>query len=151
MDLLFHEFTHLFLSLLVGLLLYRHYKIRSLISLSLFVGIFLDLDHLIDYFLAVEFSRFNLIDFLDTRSYFQEAGKMFIFFHGWEYVLGFLFLSGVIKKYRPWLLTIALAMLGHLVIDQFSFWSLTDQWILGYLIFWRWGNGFNHDAFLDSL
>ena len=143
MELFLTEVIHLLAGLIVGSLLYYKYRQRRLFFLCLAVTIFIDLDHLIDYFLAVNFSRFDLIEFLDTN-FVIKANKIYVLFHGWEFVFILLFLAGVIKKYRPVLLTMGLAIFGHLLVDQFT----NGTWIFGYSLIYRLINNFSYNAFI---
>ncbi len=90
--------------------------------LSFFVSMFLDADHYIDFLLANNFSNLNpfLVFFTD---YFQFSGKVYVLFHGWEYVILLLLLFVWFKSKRCdlYLLVIALAMFGHLLLDQFTY------------------------------
>ncbi|OGC47060.1 MAG: hypothetical protein A3A94_01145 [Candidatus Portnoybacteria bacterium RIFCSPLOWO2_01_FULL_43_11] len=139
------EATHLTVGLIIGIFLYHRYKNRQLLFLSLFVSIFIDLDHFIDYFLFVDFSRFNLAEFLAV-DYVLKANKIYVLFHGWEFVLLFLLLAKKIKKYQPILLTIALAVFGHLLVDQFTNGAI----IFSYSFIYRFINDFSYNAFVGN-
>lgn len=150
MFIFWHELIHVTASLFVGCVLFWRYRQRWLIFLSLLVGVFLDIDHIIDYLFFVHFSRLSFAELFDT-SYFAAAGKMYIVFHGWEYAI-ILFISAAIwKRRRPLLLTAAFTMTTHLLIDQVNIWYYSGQWILGYSILWRAFGTFDHHRFLDAL
>ena len=92
------ELLHLFLSLLVGFIVWKIWK-KPLVSFaSAIVGGFLiDADHLFDYFVAFCW-KFSLPDFLAGRQ-FLASDRLFLPLHGWEYVIvlfvGLLFLKKV--------------------------------------------------------
>jgi hypothetical protein len=78
--------------------------------LALLGGIFIDLDHFIDYFLYFGW-KFSLKDFLDHR--YLDSGKVYIFFHSWELAAGAWIFSIVFS----WLVPVAASMTLHLFID----------------------------------
>ena len=110
------------------------------------ISIFIDLDHFIDYFLYVDFSRFNLAEFLAV-DYVLEVNKIYVLFHGWEFVLLFLLLANIFKKYQPILLTIGLAVFGHLLVDQFT----NGAVFFSYSLIYRFINDFSYNAFIGKL
>ncbi len=81
-------------------------------------GVFIDLDHLLDYFLAFGFS-FNLSYFLQGYE-FLKSDKIYVIFHGWEYLVVLVVLVLLIKS-NLWLKSAILALfLGsffHLLVD----------------------------------
>lgn len=81
-------------------------------------GVLIDLDHFIDYFLAFGFT-FNLNYFIHGYQ-FLKSDKIYILFHGWEYVILLLTVSWLIKsniKIKAAVLALALGMFFHLGID----------------------------------
>ena len=141
MKLLLDELVHLALALGVGLIFYWRYRRWELILSALFVGVLIDVDHLIDYFLYFG-ARINLSNFFNVKSYMEASGKIYVFFHAWEWVI-FLWFGGrwLGKKKRikglEWVLS--LAYLVHLVWDCCSC-SCHPR---SYLITYRALNGFS--------
>ena len=86
MPLFFHELSHLVLSLLVGFVIWKkwHKHIGVFIT-ALLGGVFIDLDHLIDYILAFG-TKFNLIFFLKGYQ-FLKTDKIYVPLHSWELVI----------------------------------------------------------------
>lgn len=75
-------------------------------------GIFIDADHLIDYFLYLKkFTVRHLV-----RGTFMYSGKVYLFLHAWEIIAAGLFISLRVKSYGWFLLFMSLAM--HLAIDN---------------------------------
>ena len=113
------EFIHFSLGLIIGLIGFYIWKDKRLIWLSLAVSMLIDLDHLVDYWLYLGYLDFNLREFL-SGNYFCASGKLYIFFHGYEYSIVLFFLSLIIKKYRKYFLVGAIAILAHLFFDLIS-------------------------------
>lgn len=118
MSLFLHLLIHLTLSLLAGLLSWRiQGKSWASLAAALFTGFFIDLDHIIDYFLAFGFN-FNLEYFIHGYQ-FLKTDKIYVLLHGWEYVIALTGCAFVAKtaKFKGILLGAALGMLVHLSAD----------------------------------
>jgi hypothetical protein len=46
-------------------------------------------------------------------------GKAYVPLHGWEYAIVLLILSMFLNKYRDIYVSLSLAIIGHLLIDEF--------------------------------
>ena len=151
MELFISEIVHVVVSLVVGLLLYYKYRKCSLIFLALAVGLFIDFDHIIDYVLYVGITNFSLTEFLQVR-FFNESGKIYNVLHGWEWGAALLVLAYFWKKQRPVILTIALAMLTHIMTDQLTIaYYAGGHFIAGYSFIFRLINNFNAHAFIYNI
>ena len=87
------------------------------------LGVFIDADHLFDYFAYFGW-HFNLADFFHAGNYMEQAGKTYILLHGWEYLLPLWIIGrflGKKVKARGLEWAVTLAYLGHLFWDQISF------------------------------
>ncbi|MDO8566245.1 MAG: hypothetical protein Q7S04_03620 [Candidatus Moranbacteria bacterium] len=86
MSLPIHLFIHFFFAFVAGGISWFFFGNPVLSFISGFLGgVLIDLDHLIDYFLAFG-SRWNLSYFI--RGYqFLKSDKVYVLFHGWEYVI----------------------------------------------------------------
>lgn len=95
-------------------------------------GIFIDLDHLVDYFICFGAS-------FDLKKFFQgaavESGKVYLFLHSWELILILLCLSLVLNS--GLLLALFLGMSAHLLIDNFQ-----RKNLLAYIFIYRAWNKF---------
>lgn len=121
--LLLHEILHFLFYLLLFLIVnsFQIYKMSFNNFLTgLIAAIFIDLDHLIDYFLH-NGARFNLAEFL-TGQNFIESGKAYVLFHGWEYVLVLLIFYFFVKKqnFKNFLLSIIIGLTAHLFFDSIA-------------------------------
>lgn len=118
MNLYLHLSIHIFLALLAGFIVWRMYYVSSwpLIT-SLVSGVAVDLDHLIDYYLAFGWS-FNFYYFQGGLE-FLKSNKMYTFFHGWEYVILFVALWLIFKNItaKTVFLSLALGLFFHLAAD----------------------------------
>lgn len=75
-------------------------------------GLFIDLDHLIDYFLYLKkFAVMHLV-----RGTFMRSGKVYLFLHSWEIIAAGLLASVLLHHYAAYLFFASLAM--HLGIDN---------------------------------
>lgn len=134
-SLLTHESVHFISALIIGLYFYQKHRNWRLILAALVIGFFIDVDHLFDYF-AYFGLRFNLFYFLNVATYMGPAQKIYVLFHGWEFIL-LLWLSGKIlgNKYKlPELgSTLVFPYAIHLLIDQFS--GYTTNYLAYFLTF----------------
>lgn len=142
--LLYHESYHFLLTLLIALFLYRKYHYKRLILFVILTGIFIDIDHLFDYFHYV--LKTSSLTFPFTTDYFHGSQKVFVLLHGWEWI-PVLYITG--KKYESrykikgsWL-ALVLGYIGHLVIDTLSY----HPSILGYSLIYRIIMGFSITKF----
>lgn len=118
MPLPLHLAFHVFLSVFAGMLAGRITKEWKYALLAALVGgVLVDLDHLLDYFLQFGLT-FNLQQFL-SGAQFSTSGKLYIFFHAWEYVLIFSIVYFFVKhvKVKAVLLGLALGLFLHLCAD----------------------------------
>jgi len=126
MSLFFHELAHLSSSLLVVYLVWKIYlhgkkdnhKAIFFVSISAIMGgLFIDLDHMIDYYLAFKLN-FNLNYFLKGYE-FLKTGRIIIPFHSFELVIILLAIVFIIndKLSKALILAFALALFFHLIID----------------------------------
>ena len=118
MPLLLHLSIHLGFSLLAGLIIFLIWR-KPLLSFSggILGGFFIDLDHFIDYFLAFGL-KFNL-DYFSHGYQFLKSGKVYVLFHGWEYVIILIAVVFVLKskRWKAFLFAIALGAFFHLGTD----------------------------------
>lgn len=142
--LFFHETVHLIFTAILSIFLYFRFKNWKLILVAFFVVIFLDLDHLFDYF--VYSLKTGSFTFLFVTDYFHGSGKVFVLFHGWELSIPLWYLAYKIGQRKnivglEWAMT--LSYLGHLLVDQF-FYTPNP---LAYFLTFRILTGFDLNAF----
>ena len=140
--LIIHLLLHFLFSLLVGIFLYKKFEHRNTAILGAFIGgVFVDLDHLIDYILAFGW-HFNLVYFLKGYEFLQ-SDKIYIFLHAWEWVL-LLFIAYYLlrikkiikprKKLMIFILAVACSLTFHLLIDTYLDATTTRAYFISYRI-----------------
>jgi len=118
MPLYTHLSIHLAFSFLAGFIVFKIYKNAKISFISTLIsGFFVDFDHFIDYFLAFG-SKFNLNYFINGYQ-FLKSDKIYILFHGWEYVIVLLAFLIIIKDklFKTVFLGLALGLIFHLTSD----------------------------------
>ena len=103
-------------------------------------GIFLDLDHLVDYFLFAR-KRFILGDFMKYK--YLTSGKVYLLLHSWE--INLIILALALFSGSGLLSALFLAMTLHLLID-----SLQRENSLFYFLIYRVHKGFNFGVMLPK-
>lgn len=147
MSLIAHLAIHFISGLIAGFIVWRIWK-KPVLSylLAILSSVFVDLDHLIDYFIAFGWN-FKLDYFL--RGYqFLENGKIYVLFHGWEYVAILVVLVVVLKSKtaKSVILALALGLFFHISADVF----LNDIPVKSYSIVYRIRNNFEIQRLVDS-
>lgn len=120
MSLFVHLFLHIFTALLAGFVTWFFFG-NPLLSFvgGILGGVLIDLDHLIDYFLAFRY-RWKLSYFLRGHQ-FLKSNKIYILFHGWEYVIllavSIWFIIGMDSRVGVFFISFCSGMFFHLVVD----------------------------------
>ena len=127
---------HIFSGVLGAFFVYFLYNSFIYSSAFFFFSIFIDLDHLFDYFMFFGFN-FHLKYFL-RRDYIISR-KVYVPCHSWELVITLIVISIFLKI--KLLCIISFALFIHLLIDQFFHHSQSP---LFYLLSWRIINKFNY-------
>lgn len=142
-----HEFKHVFFSLVLALISY--FITNSItVPVAVFIfGVFIDVDHLFDYFRYLFLSRkkntsylnhfylnFSISDFL-TGIHFKKTRKIYVLLHSFELVA----LMVVLGYYNNLLFWSGLSMFLHILIDQSSYKVSNYAYFLTYRIY----NNFN--------
>ena len=121
MNLLAHLSIHFALSVIAGFIAWKLWK-QPLVSFfgAIMGGVLVDMDHFIDYFLELGFN-FNLNYFIQGYQFLQ-SGKIYILFHGWEYVIILLVAAYLAKKrliLKSVLFAAAVGLFFHLSFDLY--------------------------------
>jgi hypothetical protein len=141
MNFLFHhEFYHYLVTIIIILILYGIFKNYWVILFAVVTGILVDIDHLFDYlYYSVHHSSLRFPFAVD---YFKGSMKVFVLFHGWEYIPLLFFLGKyleILLNTNGIMLALILGYTGHLTIDVITYRPSP----LGYFLLYRLINGFN--------
>lgn len=121
MKLFFHLSIHILTSLAAGYIVWKIRKKPAIaFSIAFIGGVLIDLDHLIDYWLAFIWN-FRL-DYFAKGYQFLKSDKIYILFHGWEYAIILTVLAiWVIKNKtaKSIILALGISMFFHLSTDLF--------------------------------
>jgi hypothetical protein len=134
---------HIAVSLVLSGILYGAFQSTGLAVASLASGIFIDLDHLLEY-LVTHRMRFRTKEFL-SYFYGRRYRKLFLIFHGWEW-LAFLAVLSWLTNWNPWAVGSLIGFGQHMLLDQLY----NGPCPLGYFFTWRWMNGFERKAFFSD-
>ena len=130
---------HTAVSLIISGLLYLIFKSWGMAFASLIAGIFIDLDHIIDYLREYGWP-------LKIKKFFyvceeNQLNHTILLFHAWEWLALFCALSWF-SNWNPWITGTFIGLTHHMVMDEL--WNKSN--FRGYSLFWRWKNNFNHAA-----
>ena len=110
------EVFHLIAALVAALVVYMFFGDIRYSILAIVVAFFVDVDHLLDYFLA-EGLKIDLKSFF-SGEFFNKWKRVVIIFHGWEYVLVFLILFVFTKN--PIFAVFSISLFAHYTVDVFT-------------------------------
>ena len=126
---------HIATSTVVSGILYFVSKSWGLSIASFISGIFIDIDHVFDYFF--EHKLFDYQEFINFF-YGEKHQKITLLLHGWEWLLC-LGLATVITNFDPWIAGLSVGYGHHIISDYF--YSKTN--IKTYSLIWRWKKRFD--------
>ena len=126
---------HIASSVVVSGLLYAFFCSWKLAVANLIAGVFIDIDHVIDF--VVECGK----DF-DVRNFFKVFNnhlteKVFVFLHSWE-LLAILSIIAWLTTWNVWVMGLLIGYAVHMTMDQ----SVTPS-IRGYFLIWRINHNFD--------
>ncbi len=135
---------HAAFSATISLFLYMIFKSWYLSIACLLSGIFIDLDHLIDYFREQGWP-FRIKKFFQICDEAQ-FNRIILFFHGWEWVLLFMAIAWK-SGWDPLVTGVAIGFGHHILLDVIY----NRAGIRTYSIIWRWSKDFNFDTTFPNL
>jgi len=125
---------HIISSFVLGLTIF--YFTRSLVTglIALTAGVFIDLDHLIDFWISAPENPFSVKQFFHMDRYLESKGDHYtlIFFHAWELIIGLVVLTIIYNN--VYLIAFVLGILLHFALDTFNL-EKTDHPLTYSLIF----------------
>lgn len=96
----------------IGLYLYFHSFLAALVSFI--SGVFIDIDHILDYILHGKISL-HLVDYY-LFSLEKQFSKIFLFFHSFEVIILFWIVITIYKSNIYWI-CFAVGLTQHLILD----------------------------------
>ncbi len=136
--------NHIVVSIIISGVLYAIFKSLRLASASFVSGVFVDLDHIIDYWVECGL-RFNLeqfFNFFDKKN-LGNREKIYFVLHGWEWLI-ILCAASWMTDWNLWVTGLLIGYGHHMVIDEIynnAIYRLRP-YVFGYSLLWRWKNGF---------
>lgn len=127
-----HELIHVTVSSFLAYIVFQWFHSKRALIICFAYGIFMDMDHLFDFFLSNKGISFDIISFFST-DYFSKNGKAYVPLHGWEYAIILLGCGIFLKKYKDINIPLSFAIIGHLIIDHICY----DIKLLNYFLLHR--------------
>ncbi len=137
--------SHVIASIIFSSLFFLVFKSWPIAVSSLFSGVLIDCDHVLDYFWEYR-KRVRAKEFFDVCN----NGKNSFFcsiFHSWE-LLALLSIFLPSMNWNPWIVGITIGFTQHIVLDQIFNRELT---MLTYFVLWRLKNGFSVKKMFPNL
>ena len=127
---------HITISLFFSAFLYTISNSWIIFSSSLISGVLIDIDHILDYFMAYGIN-------IRIKQFFEvchnlKIPRMRLIFHSWE-LLFLLSICVFLVGWNPWIVGTIVGFTQHIVLDQ-AF-NKPNKWT--YFFFWRLKKGFS--------
>lgn len=132
---------HVAISAVISGVLYILFKSWALAFSSFVSGIFIDLDHVIDYVIEHKFD-FDIKKFFHFF-YGEQYKKITIILHGWEWLI-LLFIFSWFTDWNPWITGVFIGFGQHMLSDMF--YNISN--FLSYSLIYRWKNKFDTKVIL---
>lgn len=106
-------------------------------SIAFLAGIFIDLDHLLDFWISAPKNAFSIKQFYNMDKHLKSKGDhyTFIFFHAWEWIIVLVFLTFIYSN--VYFVSFVLAVSLHLVLDTINNNIIEKETPLVYSIIFR--------------
>jgi len=134
-----HLAHHIVVSGVAAAVLWAGFRSSALALASVLTGVFIDLDHWLDYFREYGFR-------LSVRAFFDVSRRrawrhLYLVLHGWEWLV-VLLVACAATNWNPWLVGACIGWTHHLVADQI----VNRPVLLGYWLVYRWAHRFEKEA-----
>jgi hypothetical protein len=131
-------------SALISGILFMIFKSWGITLASFITGIFIDLDHFIDY--AREYgSPFKIKNFFHICHSCQ-FNKIILLWHGWEWII-LIAIIAWLTDWNPWVTGALIGFTHHMLLD--ALFNSSNLW--SYSLIWRWKNNFDFDTVFSNL
>jgi len=134
---------HTAASITLSGILYLLFKSWSLSLACCLTGIFIDIDHFIDYFRENGWTP-NIKNFFRICNECQ-FDQIVLILHGWEWIILFGVLSWL-TGWNPWITGMFLGIGHHMILDAFA----NSSYFKTYSLIWRWKKGFHFDTVFSN-
>ena len=126
---------HITISLFFSAFLYAISKSWIIFGSSLISGVLIDLDHILDYFMAYGIN-------IRIKQFFEvchnlKIPRVRLIFHSWE-LLFLLSICAFVMRWNPWIVGTVVGFTQHIVLDQIF--NKSNK--LSYSFYWRLKKGF---------
>jgi hypothetical protein len=138
---------HIAVSTMISGIIYTIFKSWGLATASFISGIFIDLDHIIDYLIVhglhFDVKEFNI--FFREKRYWKVTSrhlKITMIFHGWEWLI-ILSITAKLTNWNPLVTGVLIGFGQHIILDALN--NKPNSWIatfLHYSLLWRLKNNF---------
>ena len=136
--------AHVTFSAIISGLLYLSFKSWGLAISSFIIGVFIDLDHFVDYIREYGW-RIKVKDFFD-RCYTCQFDRIMLLWHGWEW-MALLSISAWLTDWNPWVTGALIGYSHHIILDMLS----NSNAMRSYSLIWKWKNDFHFDTIFSNL
>jgi len=110
--------THILSSVVLALVIYYFLKSTAASLATIISGIFIDLDHILDFLISSPDKYFSIKDFLSTKNYMcQKNHKAYVPLHSYELLL-LLWILTYYQNWHPVLIGLSSGLTLHLVLDD---------------------------------
>lgn len=124
--------VHTASSIILAVVLYYFSHSLGLLFSTLLAGIFIDLDHLIDFWKSKPQNPFSIKEFLRPRGYMKQNHKAFVPLHSYE-LIAILWLLAFRTHWNPILIGLSSGFTLHLILDDIG----NDLKTFSYFIVYR--------------
>jgi len=128
---------HIITSFILGVAIFLFTRDMVASSIAFLAGVFIDLDHLLDFWISSPKNAFSIKQFYHMDKYLKSKGDhyTFIFFHAWEWVVVFVFLT--LFYGNIYFVSFVLAITLHLALDSINNYLFEKENLLVYSIIFR--------------
>ena len=126
---------HITISLFFSAFLYMIFKSWIIFGSSLISGVLIDIDHILDYFMAYGIN-------IQIKQFFEvchnlKIPRVRLIFHSWE-LLFLLSIYAFVMRWNPWIVGTIVGFTQHIALDQIF--NKSNK--LSYSFYWRLKKGF---------
>ena len=126
---------HIAASTIISGIIHALFNSWAITTTSFITGVFIDVDHIIDYAIAHGI-RFDIKHFF--RFFYEEKyKKITLILHGWEWLAG-LTLAAWLTDWNPWVIGALIGWSQHMIFDKI----LNISTFSSYSLLWRWNKRF---------